>query len=94
MDDHSIIELFLTRDESALSELSDKYGARLQRLAETIVVDPGTAEECVNDAYLKAWKLIPPNEPRGHLFAFIARKVKCTAIDRARMIVYQGLSVI
>lgn len=84
MDDSLIIELLLSRDEEALVQLASKYGARLLRIAQSIVTDVPTAEECVNDAYFDAWNLIPSNEPRGYLFEFMARIVRHKAIDRVR----------
>ena len=84
MDDSGIVDLFIARDESALNELALKYGARLLRIAYGIVGDHHTAEEVVNDAYLSAWELIPPNEPREYLFAFMASIVRHKAIDRCR----------
>lgn len=82
MDDRNIVRLFLLRDEAALSAAEEIYGARLKRLALNIVRDPRTAEECVSDAYLDAWNSIPPHEPFGRLYAYLARLVRCRAMDR------------
>ena len=84
MDDTRIVELFLARDESAIAETAAKYGPRLTALALRVISDPREAEECVNDAYLRAWELIPPAEPRDHLFAFLGKIVRGLAIDRVR----------
>lgn len=84
MDDAGIVELFIERDETAITELSLKYGARLKTIALRVLFDPLTAEECLNDAYLRIWELIPPAEPRDHLFPFAGRIVRGLAIDRVR----------
>lgn len=84
MNDEAIVELYLSRDESAITETSEKYGARLKKLALGLGCGEPEAEECENEVYLKAWGLIPPNEPRGHLFAFLASLMRSTAIDRLR----------
>lgn len=84
MDDSEIVDLFLNRDGDAVSFASRKYGARLRSIAFGIVRDAPTAEECENDAYLAAWELIPPNEPREYLFEFLARIVRNKALDRCR----------
>ncbi|MCR4584140.1 MAG: sigma-70 family RNA polymerase sigma factor [Lachnospiraceae bacterium] len=84
MDDSEIVELYLARDESAITQTSDKYGGRLRRIAQNIVSDNETSEECENDAYLQTWNLIPPNEPRNYLFAFVGKIVRHIAIDRLR----------
>ena len=62
-EDSRIVEMFFARDERAISAVSDKYGAALRRIAMNILGDDGLAEECENDAYLKAWNTIPPNDP-------------------------------
>ena len=82
MDDHQIVELYLARDESALARTAEKYGGALRALAENLLEDPQTAEECENDVYLAAWNSIPPHEPRDYLFPFLARIARHTALDR------------
>ena len=39
MDDSAIVDLYLTRDESAIDETGAKYGSRLRALAYGIVGD-------------------------------------------------------
>ena len=84
MDDHQIVELYLARDESALARTAEKYGGALRALAENLLEDPQTAEECENDVYLAACNAIPPHEPRDYLFPFLARIARHTALDRCR----------
>ena len=85
MTDGEIVELFLARDEEALKQTSERYGARLRALALGILGDASEAEECVSDAYLAAWDSIPPHEPRDYLFAYLARITRHLALDRCRM---------
>ena len=63
---------------------AQKYGPQLRAIANRILNDPGTADECENDTYLAAWKLIPPNEPRTYLFAFLGKITRHLAIDEYR----------
>ncbi|MCR4992548.1 MAG: RNA polymerase subunit sigma-70, partial [Lachnospiraceae bacterium] len=63
MDDNEIVELYLSRNEEAIARTKEKYGERLKIIANNILNDIETAKECENDMYLKAWNLIPPNEP-------------------------------
>ena len=56
MDDEKIIELFFARSEQGIRELDKKYGAVCRSLSYNIVNSRQDAEECVNDAYLGAWK--------------------------------------
>lgn len=84
MDDSKIVELYLSRDESAISHTAQKYGSKLRQIADSILKNKASAEECENDTYLKAWKLIPPNEPRSYLFAFLGKITRHLAIDECR----------
>ena len=84
MNDAQIVALYLLRDETAVAQTAEKYGTRLRALACGILGDPAAAEECENDVYLAAWRSIPPNEPRDHFFAYLARIARHLAIDRLR----------
>ena len=84
LDDEKIIDLYLSRDESAIRETQEKYGARLRQTAYRILENHGAAEECENDTYLEAWNRIPPHEPRGYFFEFLVRIIKHAAIDACR----------
>lgn len=81
MEDRAIICLFFERNEAALDEVSRKYGAGCMAIARNILNNPEDAEECVNDAYLRAWESIPPNDPPV-LGAFLARITKNLALSR------------
>ena len=80
MDDEQIVKLFFERSEQAVSEAAKLYGARLRRLALSFLDSEQDAEECLNDAYLKAWRSVPPQKP-DDLFGYLARLVRCTAFD-------------
>lgn len=84
MDDGSIVELYLARDETAIAHTSEKYGAALRTLANRILDDEPASEECENDTYLEAWNRIPPHEPRDYFFPFLGRIARHLAIDRCR----------
>ena len=84
MDDNQIVELYLQRDETAIKHSAEKYGIRLRTIANRIVKDQQTAEECENDTYLEAWNTIPPHEPGNYLFAFLARITRHLSLNRCR----------
>ena len=84
LNDEEIIELYLARDESAIKETSFKYGDRLRKLSYSITEDNFTAEECENDTYIQAWNSIPPNEPREHFYAFLARITRNLSLNAIR----------
>jgi len=89
MDDSKIVELYLSRDETAISQTERKYGLKLKRIAYNILNNMASAEECENDTYLEAWNRIPPNEPRSYLFAFLGKITRHLAIDECRKIASQ-----
>ena len=63
MEDSEIIALFYARSEQAISELEEKYGAAVKKVAANILGSAQDAEECVSDTYLGVWNTIPPQDP-------------------------------
>lgn len=84
MEDTQIVDLYLSRDETAIAHTARHYGSQLRRLSYSIVDDWQTAEECENDTYLQAWQRIPPHEPRHYLLAFLSRITRNLSINRCR----------
>lgn len=84
MDDDRIIEWFRNRDERAIEQTAAKYGSRLREISYGITGDRLTAEECENDTYLEAWNTIPPQNPTGYLYAYLARIVRHLSLDVCR----------
>lgn len=82
MEDTTIVELYISREEQAIHETSKKYGQPLYRLSANIVGNSCDAEECENDTYLTAWNLIPPHEPTTYLFSFLAKITRNLSINR------------
>lgn len=80
MEDNSIVQLFLERNEAAISATEKSHGKRCRRIAENILGNREDAEECVNEAYMKLWESIPPHSPEI-LGAFLGKIVRCTAIN-------------
>ena len=93
--DTELIRLYLARDDMAVRLTMKKYGSRLLHFALGFVGDKRDAEECVNDAYLKAWGSIPPHEP-ADLYAYLARICRFTAYDmiERRNAVKRGAQVV
>ena len=84
MEDDEIVALFVQRDQEAIGQTAGKYGERLRSLANSILKDPPAAEECENDTYLQAWNSIPPHQPGGYLYAFLARITRHLALAVCR----------
>lgn len=81
MNDSAIVQLFLERNEEALTELQNKYGASSLRLARNILGSREDAEEVVSDACLRIWYAIPPEKPEL-LGAYLFRTVRNLALNR------------
>lgn len=71
MDDLCILELYAERSEAAVRQTDEKYGRYCRRIAYDILQSDEDAEECVNDAYMRAWNSIPPKKPEN-LRTFLA----------------------
>lgn len=83
MTDRDIVELFLDRDERAIREVSEKYRNYCAKIAVNILGSYDEAEECVNDALMKAWESIPPHEPEM-LSSYLGRLTRNIAINVRR----------
>ena len=79
--DNQIIDLFLSRSESAIAQISDKYAAYCRTIAYNIVKNHQDADEILNDAYNRVWNAIPPERP-DNLRAFIAKTVRNLSLNR------------
>lgn len=64
MNDENIVALYWQRDERAIEETAEKYGAYCFGIAHQLLGNTLDAEECVNDTYQAAWNSIPPNRPQ------------------------------
>lgn len=83
MKDHDIVELYWARDERALSETQQKYGAYCHSVAMNILSNQPDAEECVNDTWLKAWQTMPPHRP-SVLRTFLGKLTRNLSINRLK----------
>lgn len=81
MDDAKIISLYEARDEAAVDETQKKYGGLCRYIAEQILPSREDAEECVNDAYVKAWNTIPPQKPES-LGSYMGMLTRQLSINR------------
>ena len=81
MDDNAIIDLFFQRSENAITETSLKYHQYCMTIAYNILPCHHDAEESVNDTYLTAWNIIPPNRPKK-LSAFLGRITRNIALNK------------
>ncbi len=83
MTDRRLVELFFERREQALEQTEKKYGAYLRAVALNVSGDTRDAEECVNEALLRAWNSIPPARP-DDLKLYLAKLTRNLAVDGLR----------
>ena len=83
MDDQEIIQLYWNRDERAIEETDAALGPYCRTISVTILGSREDAEECVNDAYLHLWNVIPPQRPKS-LSSFLGRIVRNLSVDKLR----------
>ncbi|MBR2621221.1 MAG: sigma-70 family RNA polymerase sigma factor [Clostridia bacterium] len=81
MTDEGIIELFFARSEKAIAALADKYGNAMHAVSFNILHNEQDTQECVNDAYLSVWNVIPPTHP-DPLCAFVCRVCRNVSLTR------------
>lgn len=76
MDDNAIIELYFARDERALRETSDKYGALIEKFLKTQSADA----RCV---FVRRYWFFDPIAEIAKKYSFSESKVK-TLLSRTR----------
>jgi RNA polymerase sigma-70 factor (ECF subfamily) len=81
MDDEIIVQLYLERNEQAITETASKYGNYCTSIANNILGNKEDAEECVNDTYFNTWNVIPPHRPKI-LSTFLGKIVRNLAFNK------------
>ena len=81
MQDRDIVALYIARDEQAIVQTQETYGAYCRTVAVHLLSNDADAEECVNDAFLRVWNAIPPAHPQN-LRTYLAKIVRRLAFDR------------
>lgn len=81
MKDDAIVQLFVERNELAISAADRKYGRGCRKIAMEVLGNPQDAEETVNEMWLRVWNAIPPAKP-DNLFAFLSASVRNCALNR------------
>ena len=81
MDDRAIVQMFLDRNEDAVSEAKKQYEDYCMYIANNVLRDRLDAEEVFNDALLAAWNSIPPQNP-ANLKTYLGKLTREIAINR------------
>ncbi|HET7035138.1 MAG TPA: sigma-70 family RNA polymerase sigma factor [Thermomicrobiaceae bacterium] len=83
--DVELLHAISRRDPDALVALYDRYGRLAFGLAYRILGDPATAEEVVQDAFMRVWQRADSfDAERGSLRAWLLSIVHHRAIDQVR----------
>lgn len=89
--EQEIYSKILSRDEAGLGLLYDNYIDAFYGMAFRILKDSSFAEDAVQQSFLKIWNSIDQyDSTKSTLFTWMARIVKNTAIDTARLVSYQN----
>lgn len=83
MEDHTIVDLYWSRNPEAIQRTGEKYGGYCRAIARNILPDRRDAEECVNDTWLNAWNAMPENRP-SLLAPFLGKITRNLAFTRWR----------
>ena len=83
MKDAEIVDLYWERNEAAIQQTQQKYGAYLSKIAYNILSDFEDSKECVNDTYLKAWNSMPTHRP-SVLSTYLGKIARQLSIDLFR----------
>ena len=79
-DEQRIIGLLFDRDEAGLRLFDKKFKVLCMKLAFDITGDEQTAEECLNDLYIRLWNSIPPERPES-LKSYACRIIRNLALN-------------
>ena len=83
MEDAAIIALYWERNQDAIEQSRQKYGAYCLTVSRNILDSREDAEECVSDTWLRAWNAMPPQRP-SILSSFLGRITRNLSFDRCR----------
>ena len=83
MNDRTVKQAFLDREETAPELARQAYGAYCSAIVGRILADPLDVEEVVNDALLAAWNSVPPNDPPSFRI-YLGKTARNLALARLR----------
>lgn len=84
-DDASLMELLALKQEDALSDLYDRYGRLVYSVALNSVGDQATAEEIVQDVFVKVWeKAANYDATKAGVSTWLIRITRNRSIDELR----------
>ena len=85
MDDDGLMQLAAGGDTAAFGVIVRMYQARLVRFAVRLTGDADLAQDAVQEAFLRLWRVRASYETRGCLQAYLFRTVRSVCLDYARV---------
>ncbi len=84
-EDQALIEKVKLRDQDAILALHQRYADLVYSVAYRVLGDTATAEECVQDTFMKVWQSTLLFDPqRGSFIGWLISVARHLAIDRLR----------
>lgn len=80
MKDKEIIDLYWSRDPSAIVVSSKQYGAYCHQIAWNILHNMEDCEECINETWFRAWNAMPDARP-DYLASFFGTITRRLSLD-------------
>lgn len=80
MTDADIVALYWARDEQAIAQTAQKFGAYCRKIAMNLLGSQEDAEECENDTWMAAWNSMPQNRA-DKLAPYLGRITRNLALD-------------
>ena len=83
MTDREIVDLYISKDEYAITATKTQYGKRIRKILYEITGDYDSVKDCENECYYNMWNSIPPQRP-NFLKLFLAKVTRNLAFTRWR----------
>ena len=83
--ENELVNSLQQRSEKAFTYLYDNYSGALYGIVKSIVADPETANDVLQDVFVNIWKKIESYDPsKGRLFTWMLNVARNAAIDKIR----------
>lgn len=73
VDDHTLVARVVAGDTDAFEQIMRRHNQRLFRIARSITRDPHSAEDALQNAYVRAYYKLPEYRPSGNFGAWLSR---------------------
>jgi RNA polymerase sigma-70 factor (ECF subfamily) len=83
--ENELVSLLQQRSEKAFSYLYENYGGALNGIISSIITEPETANDILQDVFVNIWKKIDSyDSSKGRLFTWMLNVARNAAIDKLR----------